>query len=68
MLKEVLSYGEAMPNRQEMRDDMVALSAADPLIAELLQLEAQARDGETHEPESLPCRPIMASILSALGE
>ena len=68
MLKEVLSYGEAMPNRQEMRDEMVALSAADPLIAELLQLEAQARDGATHEPESLPCRPIMASILSALGE
>ena len=68
MLKEVLSFSEVMPNRQEMRDELVALSEADPLIAELLQLEAQARDGSTDEPKCLPCRPIMAGILSALGD
>ena len=68
MLKEVLSFSEVMPNRQEMRDELVALSEADPLIAELLQLEAQARDGSTDEHKCLPCRPIMAGILSALGD
>ena len=67
LLKEILSAADHKGIREQSRDELRALAAADPSsgYVEILALEAYERNGDTHEPDSIRCRSIAGAMIQA---
>ena len=60
--KEILSSADEFNDRAEMREQLVEMAVNDSEIAEILEIEKNARDGVTAEPIWLACHSIARAL------
>ena len=59
MWKEICSGEDSFESRNTERKLLLTRSKKDAAVAEVLALEAEARGGESDEPQSIPCKPML---------